>query len=547
MDVSTEGITRNGPHAGALGTPEDLSNLLERSPDLLLVLDEQLRVLKGSGAPALDRAGDELQTVRSFFGESAQPVESRCREALATGHEMQFPLELGTKQYSVHVFAPHPGDGHGRKLYFLGRDVTDLTQAKLALARSEQERQRLLAREYTLLRESEALAREAERSSRTKDEFLATLSHELRTPLNAILGWTQMLKDGGIDRETLARALAQVEQSAQAQAKLVDDLLNVSDIVAGRVRLDMQPMRLADCINAVVEALYPAIEAKDIHIEIALDPSADFVEGDPARIQQILWNLLSNAVKFTPQQGSIRIDLAKEGNRARITLSDSGEGIRPEFLPQVFDRFRQADASSRKRHGGLGLGLSIARYLVEMHGGSIEGESAGEGQGATFRVTLPLLEVSPSMPASPQTGVPRERPASRATGKNLSGLRVLTVDDDRSTREMLEEALRRAGAEVMTAESAREALEKVQRFLPHVLVSDIGMPVEDGYDLVRKLRRLPAERGGNTPAIALTGYAREEDRSATWEAGYQAMTPKPVSLDELLCTVAAVARREDET
>ena len=546
MDARTEGIAGRDLHACELGTPDDLSALLERSPDLLLILDEKLRVLKGTGAFGRLRGSEETEppTLQSLFGECSQPVESQCRQALATGGEVQFPLALGTRQYAVHLFAPRLAEGTGRRLCFLGRDVTELAQAKLALARSEQECERLLTQANTLLRESDALAREAERSSRTKDEFLATLSHELRTPLNAILGWTQMLKGGDSDRETLLRALAQVEQSAQAQAKLVDDLLNVSDIVAGRVRLDLQPMRLADSINAVVEALYPEIEAKNIRVETTLDPGADTVEADPGRIQQILWNLLSNALKFTPQQGSIRILLAREGPRARLTLSDSGEGIRPEFLPHVFDRFRQGDASSRKRHGGLGLGLSIARYLVEMHGGSIEAESPGEGQGATFRVRLPLMEGSPSAAASPRAAAPRERPVSRESGKSLRGLRVLTVDDDSSTREMLEEALRRAGAEVMTAESARDALEKLQRFLPHVLVSDIGMPVEDGYDLVRKLRRLPAERGGSTPAIALTGYAREEDRAATWEAGYQAMTPKPVSLEELLCTIAAVARRE---
>jgi CheY-like chemotaxis protein len=373
-----------------------------------------------------------------------------------------------------------------------------------------------------------------------KDEFLATLSHELRTPLNAILGWTQTLQAGNTTRETLMRALAQIEQSAQAQSKLIDDLLNVSDIIAGRVRLEVQPMRLIPAINAVVEALYPSMEAKAIRLETDLDGAADVIFGDPVRIQQIAWNLLANATKFTPRHGRIRLTLKRAGALAELRITDSGDGISAEFLPHVFDRFRQADASTRKRHGGLGLGLAIARYLTEMHEGTIDALSEGEGRGATFVVRLPIPAGVKEAPA--QAG-PGERAVElQPRPQRLRGLRILTVDDDRNTRDMLREALQRNGAEVETAESAREAMGKLRRFRPDVLVSDIGMPEENGYDLLRQVRALPASVGGTTPSVALTGYARDEDRVATRRAGYQAVTPKPVNLDELVATIAAVAR-----
>ena len=376
-------------------------------------------------------------------------------------------------------------------------------------------------------------------ASRIKDEFLATLSHELRTPLNAILGWTQTLQGGNVRRETLLRALEQIEQSAQAQARLIDDLLNVSDIVAGRMRIEVQPMRLVPTINAAIEALYPAIHAKEIRLEKSFDPAADVISGDPARMRQIVWNLLSNAVKFTPRGGWIAVRLMRNRSSAEISVSDSGEGISLDFLPYVFDRFRQADVSSRKRHGGLGLGLAIVRHLVEMHGGTVEAASYGTGKGATFSVLLPIRAVwdEQRFAQSESASV-----AVRARRHKLNGLRILAVDDDRNTREMLQEALERAGARVQSASSAHDALRKLKDFRPDVLVSDIGMPEEDGYDFMRKVRVLPADQGGATPAVALTGYAHEDDRAATRAAGYQAVTAKPVNLDDLLTTISTVAR-----
>jgi signal transduction histidine kinase len=424
----------------------------------------------------------------------------------------------------------------------LRRSETHLRQVESALGQSEEERARLREREQMLRLQAEAVTSDAQAASRMKDEFLANLSHELRTPLNAILGWTQTLQTGDTRKETVLRALSQIEQSARAQAKLIDDLLNISDIVAGRMRLEVRPMCLVPSINAAVETLYPAINAKAIHLETVFDLDADVISGDPGRVRQIMWNLLSNAVKFTPRQGRIRVALCREESHAAIAVTDSGNGIAPEFLPYVFDRFRQADASTRKPHRGLGLGLAIARHLAEMHGGTVEVYSAGEGQGSTFTLRLPVAALwkdkANAGAAAQRETVPIEPPPRRL---RLAGLRILTVDDDNNTRDMLQEALARAGAEVCAAASAQEALDKLQRFRPDVLVSDIGMPNVDGCDLLHQVRVLPAERGGATPAIALTGYARDDDRAATHEAGYQAIAIKPVNLDELVSTILDVA------
>jgi CheY-like chemotaxis protein len=402
-----------------------------------------------------------------------------------------------------------------------------------------------LERERTLRRIAEANAHKAQAASRMKDEFLATLSHELRTPLNAILGWTQTLKRATPDAKTLDRALSQIEQSAHAQARLIDDLLNVSDIVAGRIRLEPQPMRLSLAVRAVIEALHPGFDSKGI--EVATESPQlrdDIIVGDPVRLQQVFWNLLSNAIKFTPAGGRVQVVFSSSNGVARVSIADSGEGIPPEFLPYVFERFSQADASSRKRHGGLGIGLAIARYLVELHGGTVEAQSAGEGLGAVFSVCLPLKPWDGPAPADSTVKAREGRDAAdRAGTRRLEGVRVLAVDDDRNSREMLQAALQHAGATVDIAGSAREALAQMKRARPDVLVSDIGMPVEDGYDLLRQVRRLAPEQGGDVPAVALTGFAREEDRAMTWIAGFQAVAPKPVNLDGLISTLVSLVRR----
>ncbi|HVK56519.1 MAG TPA: PAS domain S-box protein [Burkholderiales bacterium] len=417
------------------------------------------------------------------------------------------------------------------------RDITARKRAEDALRESE-ERFRLLAAE------AEMASRAAKTASRAKDEFLATLSHELRTPLNAILGWTQTLRSDDPQQEHWRRALAAIEQSAQAQAKLIDDLLSVSDIISGKLRLDAQPTKLPPLIAAAIESMRPAMAAKRIQLETDFDSHSCAVYGDPIRLQQIVWNLLSNAVKFTPKKGHVRVSLERVHSQVKLVVADSGEGISADFLPYVFDRFRQADASSKRRHGGLGLGLAIVRHLVEMHGGAVSADSPGDGKGAVFTVLFPISSLwqMSSFPTDPMyEGMPSAA-RSDEVGRRLRGLRILSVDDDFNTREMLQEALEHAGAEVVSAASANDALGKLKSFRPDVLVSDIGMPEEDGYDLVRQVRALPHEQGGETPAIALTGYAREQDRLATSEAGYQAFMPKPVNLPELLSTIIAVTK-----
>ncbi len=408
--------------------------------------------------------------------------------------------------------------------------------------RAEQERVQQLERETVLRTQAEA-------ANRAKDDFLATLSHELRTPLNAILGWTQTLLHGEADRATVQRALVQIDASANAQAKLINDLLNIADIGSGRMRLDIQQVNLIALVQPIVESLRPAITARDITFHTAIDPDASRLPADPARIQQILWNLLSNAVKFTRQGGHIRFAVTRAGEQIEISVEDDGEGISGEFLPYVFDAFRQADASTKRRHGGLGLGLAIVRHLTELHGGTVSAESKGEGQGSRFRVRLPLRAVrKEELGAPPVLSERRQKPPAVALRpspprRRLAGLRILSVDDDPNTREMLQEALERDGAVVESAASAPEALAKLRAFGPHVLLSDIGLPEEDGYDLMRKVRALGISNGGGVPAVALTGYAREQDYKAAMDAGYQAFVAKPVNLDEL---ASAILKARDQ-
>jgi PAS domain S-box-containing protein len=465
-------------------------------------------------------------------------IESWARaRAAESGYESELRMQRAFDgQYRWHLargVPVHDADGRMDKWLVVFIDIDERK-------RTEQERVELLQREH-------ALRTQAEAANRAKDDFLATLSHELRTPLNAILGWTQTLQHGDADRATVQRALAQIDASANAQAKLINDLLNVADIGSGRLRLDIQPVNLIALVDSIVESLRPAITARDITFEPVIDPEAGSLSGDPARLQQIVWNLLSNAVKFTPHGGHITLGLSRAGSQIEISVADSGEGISSEFLPYVFDRFRQADASIKRRHGGLGLGLAIVRHLTELHGGTVMAESKGEGQGSRFCVQLPIRSQHPDtavqptavQPRAPDIGSPsRAKPKSR-----LTGLRILSVDDDPHTREMLQEALERAGAVVTSAASASEALEKLRSFQPHVVVSDIGLPEEDGYDLLRKMRTLSAADGGTTPAVALTGYAREQDRKAALAAGYQAFVAKPVNLEELATAILRASER----
>jgi signal transduction histidine kinase len=400
--------------------------------------------------------------------------------------------------------------------------------------RSDEERTRLLAAE-------QAARAEAERANRAKDEFLATLSHELRTPLNALMGWARMLRTSGLDTATVARAVDVIERNTRVQAQLVADLLDVSRIITGKLRLDLRPVRLVRVTEAALDAVRGAADAKQIRLETRFDPTVGIVMGDADRLQQIVWNLLSNAVKFTPAGGRITVEVRCTDGAAELHVTDTGRGISAEFLPYVFDRFRQADSTTTRAHGGLGLGLAIVRHLVELHGGTVQASSPGEGAGATFTVRLPLAR----MDVADAVGVvaAAESLSGGDSFPPLDGVRVLLVDDEADTREVITEALGKCGAVVAVAASAGEALALLDLAQPDVLVSDIAMPDMDGYALLEKIRLHDADQGRWLPAVALTAYARTEDRDRALAAGYQFHVPKPVDPVALARAVASLAVR----
>jgi len=403
----------------------------------------------------------------------------------------------------------------------------------------------LAQKEREHLLDSERAARsEAERSSRIKDEFLATLSHELRTPLNAVLGWAQVLHRAPSDAREVARGVAVIERNARAQAQIIEDLLDMSSIISGKVRLDVQRLDLASVVEATVETVKPAAQAKDIRLQVVLDPGAGPVRGDPSRLQQVLWNLLTNSVKFTPKGGRILITLARVNSHLEIEVTDNGEGIAATFLPHVFDRFRQADASTTRSHGGLGLGLSIVKQLVELHGGTITAKSGGPAMGATFRITLPVMATADEPPDAPPREHPRsanQQPLGVGDMGELGGVRVLVVDDEPDARALIQRLLQDCHANVVTAASADEAFKMLIRESPDVLVSDIGMPGEDGYSLIRRVRSLNDARA-HIPAVALTAYARVQDRVKAIQCGYQLHLSKPVEAVELVAMVESLAK-----
>jgi signal transduction histidine kinase/ActR/RegA family two-component response regulator len=395
-------------------------------------------------------------------------------------------------------------------------------------------------RKVLLEREREARA-EAERTSQMKDEFLATLSHELRTPLSAILGWAQVLRRGAGDGADLQRGLQTIERNARAQAQLIEDLLDMSRITSGKVLLDMQTLNPAGFIDAAIETVRPAADAKNIRLEKAYQADPGLIAGDPARLQQVIWNLLSNAIKFTPRDGHVLVRLARHDHNAQITVSDTGAGIRPEFITHVFERFRQADASTTRRHGGLGLGLSIVKHLVEQHGGTVRAESAGEGLGASFTLELPLAKAQPPAGRAGRTPQPQALPHPPDLAlRDLSGVDILVVDDDRDSRELITRILSDCRASVRTAASAREAFTLLRAAPPDILITDLGMPEVDGFELLQWVRKLGRSRGGNLPALALTAFARSEDRLRALEAGFSAHISKPVEANELIAAVAGV-------
>ena len=433
----------------------------------------------------------------------------------------------------------------------LGRQVAGITRgirpsrygqatsnevAKLgeALVLADAEKRQLL--------EKERIARnEAERASQLKDEFLATLSHELRTPLNAILGWSQLILSGTMKNEDVRRGLETIERNARAQNKLIEDLLEMSSIISGKVRLDMQRLDIASLVEAAVESVNPTAQAKGIIVQKTIDRRISPISGDFNRLQQVFWNLLSNAIKFTPRGGKIEISVEQIGLYLEIRINDSGLGITPEFIPYVFDRFRQADPSLTRQYGGLGLGLAIVKQLVELHGGTVRAESAGVGKGALFIVNLPLAIVSDNV-KNDSLSVKRS-PLDRENF-SLSGVKVLVLDDEQDARELIKQILTHCQANVTAAATAGEGLELLGTEKPDVIISDIGMPEKNGYQFIREVRNLPAENGGQTPAIALTAFARSEDKISAMNAGYQEYLTKPVEPQELIAAIGTLVKRE---
>lgn len=412
------------------------------------------------------------------------------------------------------------------------RDEAGTLRGFTKVARDMTEQQGVEEERAKLLESERAARSEAERTGRLKDEFLLTLSHELRTPLNAILGWSQLLRRGKPDMAKIAHGLEVIERNVRAQGQLIDDLLDMSRIISGKLRLNVQRVDLVAVIEAALETVRFSAGTKNIHLQKVFAPFAGIVSGDSARLQQIVWNLLSNAIKFTPKGGKVQVVLERVGSHVEISVTDTGQGIQPEFLPYVFDRFRQADASTTRNHGGLGLGLAIVKHLTELHGGFVKVKSAGEGKGATFTIALPLMVVKPEFVPNVTMEV-----LADDTQLRLDGVKVLVVDDEPDARELIKLVLEEYQAQVITAASAQEALDILKCEQPDVLVSDIGMPQEDGYQFIHKVRMLDPEKCGNIPAVALTAYARAEDSKLALLSGYQIHITKPVEPSELIAVV----------
>jgi signal transduction histidine kinase/ActR/RegA family two-component response regulator len=420
----------------------------------------------------------------------------------------------------------------------LTREIEDRKQAETSLREREQQLRAKEAEREALLASERSARGESEKANRLKDEFLSVVSHELRTPLSSIMAYSQLMQAGALSGAELSEATAAIERNCKAQVKIIDDLLDMSQIISGKVRLDVRTIDPAGIIRSAVDIVRPAAEAKEIRLQTVLDPRAGPVSGDSDRLQQVLWNLLMNAVKFTPKGGRIQVVLARVNSHVEIRVSDSGQGIPADFLPYVFDRFRQAESTPNRRHGGLGLGLAIVKQLVELHGGSVVAESPGENLGSTITVNLPL-QIHPTGEAD------REHPRAGGTSgvlqpPDLNGVRALVVDDEPDARDIVRQLLKFCHAEVATAASAEEALAMLGTFKPTVLISDIGMPGKDGYQFIQELRKNSTEFAA-LPALALTAFARTEDRRRAIMAGYQAHVTKPVDTGELLAVVAMLA------
>lgn len=452
-------------------------------------------------------------------------------------HKYIIPVPLSEDRYRIQhttVTTVPALDGDGFYALFSIEDFTDLTFRV-------QEYKNLRDKALAIAEERQRAKEVAETANRIKDEFLAIVSHELRSPLSPILGWSKLLKNRSLNAAATARALETIERNAQLQAQLIEDLLDISRILRGKLALNLETVNLIYTIEAALETVELAAEAKSIQINLHLDRQIGQIKGDSSRIQQIIWNLLSNAIKFTPPGGQIEVYLEQIDSQIQLRISDSGKGISPEFLPHVFEYFRQADSGTNRSYGGLGLGLAIVRQLVELHGGTVSAESLGEGQGATFTVCFPPLQPSLQLGSEDSNGSHNPYPLSMLYD-SLKGIHLLVVDDDADTREFLAFLLEQQGAMVTVAASANEALNIIMQSKPDLLLSDLGMPEVDGYTLIRKIRAMPNNLGGEIPAIALTAYAAETTQKQVFAAGFQLYISKPVEPSKLIAAIASLVK-----
>jgi signal transduction histidine kinase/ActR/RegA family two-component response regulator len=528
-----------------LNIEDSAEELFEHAPCGYLITEADGRIIRANATfctsisrtpeTLLGTAFAELLTVagRIYYDTHVRPLLAMQGYVREIAFDLKVPEPRKTLSVILNATQSVDSQGRAHRLRILVFDASE---------RRQYERELLLARRTAdEARQTERLAREqAERASRAKDDVLALVSHELRTPLSAILGWTQVLRRTHNEDEKLERGLAVIERNTRLQVRLVDDLLDMSRMVAGKLRLDVQRVPLAEVIAAALESIAPGAQARQIRVQKVLDPTLQ-VSGDPGRLQQVFWNLLSNAIKFTPQEGFVRVIMQRVNSHIEVCVSDSGQGMSADFIAHAFERFRQSTTAQARQTGGLGLGLSIVKYLVEMHGGSIHAHSEGEGRGSTFIVNLPLLVAETGKDAGrcPQAAIGDTTSHARV---NLRGIKILVVDDEHDAREVLWHILSERGAEVTTFASAAEALSAIERIAPDVLVSDVGMPEEDGYEFIRKVRML-GEPIGRVAAVALTAFSQLDDRTQALLAGFQTHLAKPVDARELILTVAAIAGR----
>jgi signal transduction histidine kinase len=509
----------------------------------LVLMDVQMPEMDGFDTAAAIRAQEKSTPVPIMFLTAYDATQEKLAKAYAVGASelLQKPIDPAALRAKVRTIADL-----WRRIEDVRRQAEKDHQEQLIAERVRWETHRRVERETEELRQraadqesvaaSEHKARvEAEETSRLKDDFLATLSHELRTPLNAILGWTALLRKRRFEPSSLERAVDVIERNARAQAKLIDDMLDISRIVAGKLRLELQPVPLPPIIERAVESFRPAADQKGLSVVLKVDPNIPCVSGDPDRLQQIVANLVSNAVKFTPKGGHIDVRLAQRGGAVVLEVADDGIGMPADFLPHAFDRFRQRDGASTRAYGGLGIGLALARHLADLHGATVGVQSAGPGRGAVFTLSIPIPGASIAHPEKGE--LPFAAPAA-----SLVNVRVLVVDDEPDAREVARHLLEEAGAQVMTAVSARSGIEQIATFRPDVVVSDIGMPETDGHAFMRQVRALTAEGGGQVSAIALTAYASPEDARRAREAGFQAFLAKPMDPAALIAAIAELTR-----